>query len=121
MLGYLEQMPLYNAANFSWAVAMGPGFPINSTVSSSILSVFICPSDGMSPMPISTASLSCWQWTGETNNYLASLGTTTAYTTADPDHHGRLHPGDQAYGVQPSPTGPPIRSRSAKPWSETAR
>ena len=27
MLGYLEQMPLYNAANFSWAVGMGPAWP----------------------------------------------------------------------------------------------
>ena len=50
MLGYLEQMPLYNAANFSWAVGMGPGLAINSTVSISILNVFICPSDGLSPV-----------------------------------------------------------------------
>jgi prepilin-type N-terminal cleavage/methylation domain-containing protein len=27
MLGFLEQMPLYNAANFSWCVGMGPGLP----------------------------------------------------------------------------------------------
>ena len=50
MLGYLEQMPLYNASNFSWAVVMGPGWPINSTVSHSVLNVFICPSDGLSPV-----------------------------------------------------------------------
>ena len=25
MLGYLEQQPLYNAANFSWAVVHGAG------------------------------------------------------------------------------------------------
>ena len=32
MLGYMEQQPLYNAANFSWVVVMGPGWDINSTV-----------------------------------------------------------------------------------------
>src|SRR5580693_1176371 len=36
MLGYLEQAPLYNAANFSWATVMGPGWLINTTVSNSI-------------------------------------------------------------------------------------
>src|SRR5215469_12266229 len=50
MLGYLEQAQLYNAANFSWAVGMGSGWPINSTVSTSILNSFICPSDGLSPV-----------------------------------------------------------------------
>ena len=79
MMGYLEQMPLYNGANFNWVVGFGQGWNTNSTVSTSILNVFICPSDGLSPMPISKGSQSCWQWTGETNNYLASLGTTTAY------------------------------------------
>src|SRR5438477_6852492 len=37
MLGYLEQQPLYNASNFSWACAFGPGYPINRTVTVSIL------------------------------------------------------------------------------------
>ena len=32
MLGYLEQQPLYNSCNFSWANVMGPGWPINYTV-----------------------------------------------------------------------------------------
>jgi prepilin-type N-terminal cleavage/methylation domain-containing protein len=87
MLGYLEQMPLYNAANFSWAVAMGPGWPMNSTVSLSILNNFICPSDGMSPVsPQGT------QWLGMTNNYFASIGVTTSYpsngTTTGPFTQG---------------------------------
>ena len=76
MLGYIEQSPLYNGANFSWAVGMSPGWDINRTVSSSILNVFICPSDGISPIPINTSSKSCWQWSGSTNNYFASMGTT---------------------------------------------
>ena len=29
MLGYLEQTPLYNAANFSWVVGVGQGCTIN--------------------------------------------------------------------------------------------
>ena len=101
MLGYLEQMPLYNAANFSWSVGPGAGFAINRTVSSSILNVFICPSDGLSPMPINkTAVLSCWQWSGETNNYLASLGTTTAYGGAASQTTGPFTQAGVVYGLQ---------------------
>jgi prepilin-type N-terminal cleavage/methylation domain-containing protein/prepilin-type processing-associated H-X9-DG protein len=85
MLGYLEQTPLYNSANFSWVVAFGAGgWNINSTVSTTILNAFVCPSDGLSPVKPngvfgSPASASCWQWTGTLNNYLASMGTTTKY------------------------------------------
>jgi prepilin-type N-terminal cleavage/methylation domain-containing protein/prepilin-type processing-associated H-X9-DG protein len=100
MLGYLEQTPLYNAANFSWVVGWSNGFNINSTVSASILNVFICPSDGLSPMPISKGSLSCWQWTGETNNYLASMGTTTAYGGLNSQTTGPFTQGGFTYGLQ---------------------
>jgi prepilin-type N-terminal cleavage/methylation domain-containing protein/prepilin-type processing-associated H-X9-DG protein len=101
MLGYLEQTPVYNAANFSWAVGMSPGWDINRTVSSSILSLFICPSDGISPMPISTASKSCWQWSGETNNYFASLGTSTSYGNGPTyDSTGLFTQAGRVYGVQ---------------------
>jgi prepilin-type N-terminal cleavage/methylation domain-containing protein/prepilin-type processing-associated H-X9-DG protein len=100
LLGYMEQMPIYNAANFSWAVGMSPGFNINSTVSSKTLSVFICPSDGLSPMPIATASLSCWQWSGENNNYLASMGTTTAFGGKGSQTTGVFTQAGLVYGVQ---------------------
>src|SRR5207249_4756051 len=40
MLGYLEQQPLYNACNFSWASVMGPGWSINTTVSQSVINTF---------------------------------------------------------------------------------
>ena len=43
MLGYLEQSRLYNAANFSWAVIMGPGWRINTTVANSIVNMFLMP------------------------------------------------------------------------------
>jgi prepilin-type N-terminal cleavage/methylation domain-containing protein/prepilin-type processing-associated H-X9-DG protein len=74
LLGYLEGQPIYNACNFSWTVWWGNGLQINSTVSNTIIANFICPSDGLSPDP---ASVGCYQWTGHTNNYIASRGTTT--------------------------------------------
>src|SRR5262249_20728869 len=87
-----------------WVVGFGPAFAINSTVSTSILSVFICPSDGLSPIKHrgtwgNPASLSCWQWTGEINNYMASLGTSTAYFNGV-DTTGVFTQGGRAYGVQ---------------------
>jgi prepilin-type N-terminal cleavage/methylation domain-containing protein/prepilin-type processing-associated H-X9-DG protein len=85
MLGYLEQQPLYNACNFNWAVWWGSGWNVNFTVSNSIVNTFICPSDGMSP--VSPAGS---QWSGYTNNYLASAGTTT---------NGALGPGADSTGV----------------------
>ena len=93
MLGFLEQTPLYNAGNFSWDVGGGGGWIINQTVSSTILSIFICPSDGLSPMPINKSNLSCWQWTGETNNYLASMGTTTCLWRGGIQHDRAIHTG----------------------------
>ena len=102
MLAYLEQTPMYNAANFIWAVGYGPGFAINSTVSTRTLSVFICPSDGLSPMvPTGRwgATMSCWQWSGLTNNYLASVGTSTNYPNGTATTGVFTH-GGPAYGVQ---------------------
>jgi prepilin-type N-terminal cleavage/methylation domain-containing protein/prepilin-type processing-associated H-X9-DG protein len=103
MLGYLEQMPLYNASNFSWVVGFGPGFPINSTVSTSFISVFVCPSDGLTTRPSGTwgqaASLSCFQWTGTTNNYFASTGTSTDYSGKMKDITGLFTEGGRVYGA----------------------
>jgi prepilin-type N-terminal cleavage/methylation domain-containing protein/prepilin-type processing-associated H-X9-DG protein len=73
MLGYLEQMPLYNAANFSW----GP-YPtnqvsgMNNTVGNAIISAFICPSDPNSGGRGGDVSIG-----GNINNYAASFGTDT--------------------------------------------
>ncbi len=97
MLGYLEEMPLYNAANFYWAVAMpGPAWNMNSTVSCRIISTFICPSDGLAPINPQGGV-----WTGETNNYLASLGTTTAYGGNSPSN-GQA---GSKFGTAASPAG----------------
>jgi prepilin-type N-terminal cleavage/methylation domain-containing protein/prepilin-type processing-associated H-X9-DG protein len=104
MLGYLEQTPLYNAANFSWAVAGSQAnyiaFSINSTSSLAIINSFICPSDGMSPVD---PSGSYKMWTGTTNNYFASLGTTTNYhgpVGNVPDTTGLFTQGGRSYGIQ---------------------
>jgi prepilin-type N-terminal cleavage/methylation domain-containing protein/prepilin-type processing-associated H-X9-DG protein len=55
MLGFLEQGPLYNACNFSWAVLDGSNFSGNANVAAASdcnqtvlftnLSMFMCPSD----------------------------------------------------------------------------
>jgi prepilin-type N-terminal cleavage/methylation domain-containing protein/prepilin-type processing-associated H-X9-DG protein len=94
MLGYLEQQPMYNAANFSWAVGMYGSWGINSTVSVAIINTFICPSDGLSPIPTSNS-----MWNGETNNYQASVGTSTTYGPGTPTT-GVFTQAYQAYGVQ---------------------
>jgi prepilin-type N-terminal cleavage/methylation domain-containing protein/prepilin-type processing-associated H-X9-DG protein len=101
MLGYLEQQPLYNAANFSWAVVMGPGWAINTTVTSAMVSSFLCPSDNLSPSPVPVGD----QWSGRLNNYYASLGTTIGYegSAKNPvlDTTGVFtFGGGKAYGVQ---------------------
>ncbi len=100
MLGYLEQQPLYNASNFSWAVVMGPGWAINTTVTNSMVSSFLCPSDEMSPSPVPAGD----QWSGRLNNYYASVGTTIGYEgrrrTPYSTPRGSSPWAGRAYGVQ---------------------
>ncbi len=67
LLGYLDQTPMYNAANFNWgpgaAGSMG-GSAINSTIYNATISSFLCPSD-----PNAGAQ--------RNNSYHASIGSTT--------------------------------------------
>jgi prepilin-type N-terminal cleavage/methylation domain-containing protein/prepilin-type processing-associated H-X9-DG protein len=98
MLGYLEQQPLYLAANFSlpvwWAYpTSNAGWPQNFTVSKTAINTFICPSDGIPPIA------QTGQWDGVLNNYYASVGTTIAYWGA-PQTAGLFTQGGTAYGVQ---------------------
>lgn len=80
LLGYMESQPIYNACNFSWPIWWTDGAEINRTIHLTALNTFICPSDGLSPdMP----TAGNWQWTGKTNNYVASLGTTTFHWLPD--------------------------------------
>jgi len=65
MLPYMEQTPLYNSCNFSWAPeGDGPtSSAINSTAYNTVLQSFLCPSDGFGNK-------------GNTNSYHGSYGTT---------------------------------------------
>jgi prepilin-type N-terminal cleavage/methylation domain-containing protein/prepilin-type processing-associated H-X9-DG protein len=93
LLGYMEGQQIYNASNFSVVTWFGVGWPINLTVTNTVLNTFICPSDGQSPdIPNSR------QWAGDTNNYFASFGTTSD-NFYDPESTG-VFAHNRAYGVQ---------------------
>ena len=64
MLPYLEQNPIYLAANFNW----GP-WVNNDTVNNAVIASFLCPSDP-------GAQGGAWN-TAHTNSYSASYGATT--------------------------------------------
>ncbi|MHC5538558.1 DUF1559 family PulG-like putative transporter [Singulisphaera rosea] len=67
LLGYLDQTPLYNAANFSWLPGSAgnvTGSPFNSTVYNTVINSFLCPSDA------NAGRL-------RNNSYHASIGSTT--------------------------------------------
>ena len=65
LLPYLEQTPLYNAANFRFDAGLDDGTsgPINATVYLTRIAGFLCPSDG----PAGATNI---------NNYRGSIGTT---------------------------------------------
>ncbi len=65
LLNYIEQAPLYNAANFS--LAAFDGLNVNSTVRGSVIAAFLCPSD-----PNASRSTG---GDGRLNSYAASFGT----------------------------------------------
>ena len=68
ILPFLEGGATYNAFNFHWCLSVfGPGAP-NDTAESQIISVFVCPSDGVD-VKLSDAGYA---------NYAASLGATAA-------------------------------------------
>jgi prepilin-type N-terminal cleavage/methylation domain-containing protein/prepilin-type processing-associated H-X9-DG protein len=69
MLPYMEQQPIYSAANFMTTCTWGAGQAINSTSFNTNIATFICPSDGLSPTIAA--------WANNNNNYFGSIGTTT--------------------------------------------
>jgi prepilin-type N-terminal cleavage/methylation domain-containing protein/prepilin-type processing-associated H-X9-DG protein len=76
MLLYLEQAPLYNAANWSIACYNDPvGSFMNSTLTTTRLSAFLCPS---SPVPVWTYSDNFLTAVSPGNNYFASVGSSLA-------------------------------------------
>ena len=72
LLPYLEQAPLYNAANFSWACCWdGQYDAINSTVYSTKINSFLCPSDALA------GEGNVVSYIANINSYAGSIGTTT--------------------------------------------
>ncbi|WP_165251144.1 DUF1559 domain-containing protein [Paludisphaera soli] len=64
LLSYMEQGPLFNAANFNWSPTNGgAGWALNTTVADAIVGAFLCPSDGFAGK-------------ANINSYYASYGTT---------------------------------------------
>ena len=70
LLPYLEQTPLYNAANFNWAAAttVAQADAINSTVYNTRIASFLCPSDGRDRRRQQNI-----------NSYQGSIGTSTMH------------------------------------------
>jgi prepilin-type N-terminal cleavage/methylation domain-containing protein/prepilin-type processing-associated H-X9-DG protein len=92
LLPYLEQSPLYQAANFSW----GPWESNNTTVQYSVVAAFLCPSDP-------GARGGAWN-IAHINSYNASYGATTTQLNTwgnncnSGNHYGCVQP-DQSSGV----------------------
>ncbi|WP_165245504.1 DUF1559 domain-containing protein [Paludisphaera soli] len=72
VLHHLEQAPVYNAINFSFAPAqaLNQAYYTNSTILFTPLKLFLCPSDGLSPTVLEAQRMNfnC--------NYVGSTGTT---------------------------------------------
>jgi prepilin-type N-terminal cleavage/methylation domain-containing protein/prepilin-type processing-associated H-X9-DG protein len=82
LLPFVEQAPLYNAANFNLAVAYGNyGQLSNSTVVNTNLAMFICPSDGLAATS-AAGTPGAPYYTNNNNNYFGSMGTTTRPSNA---------------------------------------
>ena len=114
MLPYLEQGPLYNAANFSWVSGWALGYTINSTVTNTTVAGFICPSDGMSPIAITpSATRLTMARTTITLPHWARRHNTGCPTPrgSSPTATAATYPGIPT-ASRTSPTGPPIRSRT---------
>ena len=69
LLSFVEQQALYNSINFSYAPWQNSAQAINSTVSLTLLSIYLCPSDNNNGRKGSGNP--------KLNNYVASIGTTT--------------------------------------------
>ncbi|WP_165225718.1 DUF1559 domain-containing protein [Aquisphaera insulae] len=91
LLGYMEGQPLYNSINFNWVCCWSAGWAINSTVTNVTINTYICPSDGLSPVPTQND-----QWTGMTNNYHASVGASTDFYNPS----GLFAEAEKCYGIQ---------------------
>jgi prepilin-type N-terminal cleavage/methylation domain-containing protein/prepilin-type processing-associated H-X9-DG protein len=83
LLPYLEQTPLYNSANFSWACCWDGAYDaINITAYTTKINSFLCPSDGLAGIG-NVAS-----YTANINSYAGSIGTTTLQYPSDGNTSG---------------------------------
>jgi len=92
LLGYMEQTPIYNAANFSWSPQGSIGQRVNSTAVDRIISSYLCPSD--------TNSGGGRQ---NINNYAACFGTSTGSLSSWND--GAAPPAGSCYQKPSGSTG----------------
>ncbi len=75
MLPFMEQTAIYNAINFSFCGGQAYGLSANGTSWSTIINVFLCPSDGNAGN--GRPAIFGGTNTPNTNSYRGSLGTTT--------------------------------------------
>jgi prepilin-type N-terminal cleavage/methylation domain-containing protein/prepilin-type processing-associated H-X9-DG protein len=101
MLPYLEQTPMYQAANFSW----GP-WVNNDTVNNAVIAAFLCPSDpGAQGGAWNTAhtmsySASYGATTTQLNTWGNNCNTTTIFGCVVPDQSSGVFTYGIAYGFQ---------------------
>jgi prepilin-type N-terminal cleavage/methylation domain-containing protein/prepilin-type processing-associated H-X9-DG protein len=97
ILGNLEQLPLYNAINWSLECDQDAyGTVVNSTVTITRLKTFLCPSD-TPPSYLGTGTAPINNLTAPGNNYFASLGSSLEWGG---------YPGPLS-GPAQTPSGPP--------------
>ena len=70
LLPYVEQTPLYNAANFSWCIYILQAGATNSTVYNTRIAAYLCPSDPLAGQQ-------------NINSYAGSIGTSTVQYPTD--------------------------------------
>ena len=92
LLGYMEQTPIYNAINFSYAPEWNPqpSYFINSTAANTVIKTFLCPSDDNAGKD------------GYINNYVASQGTTTYGYPFDDNDYNTYHKSTGVFAYQKS-------------------
>jgi prepilin-type N-terminal cleavage/methylation domain-containing protein/prepilin-type processing-associated H-X9-DG protein len=80
MLNFAEQQGLYNALNFSVGLFNDPiGTPMNSTVTTTKLNVFLCPSSPTAGWKFQGATAPLGQFQAPGNNYFASVGSSLEF------------------------------------------
>jgi prepilin-type N-terminal cleavage/methylation domain-containing protein/prepilin-type processing-associated H-X9-DG protein len=107
LLPYMEQQPLYNAANFNLArynASAGWG-TVNWTVTSTRLSMFLCPS---CPPPSFNMTASGYPAIAPGNNYLASLGSSFEFMNNSNSALATVTSGGPPNGVFQGVSGGPI-------------